>query len=92
MTLFPPTWVSLHQLTGIETVSQALGVSARRPPPDFNPRVRTLDEGLCFFYEGDAAYGDLDIDRPGPRHRLWTCAHGWHYEREDEVVLPAKGE
>lgn len=81
MTLFPPTWVSLHELTGVETVAQALGVYARRPPPVFNPQVRTVGEDMCFFYEEDAAYGDFDIDRPGPRHRLWTSVHGWRYER-----------
>ena len=82
MTLFPPTWVSLHELRAIEAVAEALERYARRPPCIFNPRVRTFGASRCFFYEGDAAYRDGDIDRPGPRHRLWAHAHGWRYERD----------
>lgn len=91
MTLFPPTWVSLHELRGIEAVAEALETYARRPPCIFNPRVRTLGAHRCFFYEGDAAYNDGDIDRPGPRHRLWAHAHDWRYECEAVAALPAGG-
>jgi 8-oxo-dGTP pyrophosphatase MutT (NUDIX family) len=82
MVLFPPTWVFLRELTGIQSVTQALGVYARRTPACFNSRVRTRDADMCFFYEGDAAYGEFDLDRPGSRHRLWTSTHGWRYERK----------
>lgn len=82
MILFPPTWVSLHELAGFQSVTQALGVYTRRTPACFNPRVRTQGEDMCFLYEGDAAYGDVDLDRPGSRHRLWTSTHGWRYERK----------
>ena len=83
MTLFPPTWVSLHELRAIEAVAEALERYAHRPPCVFNPRVRTLGASKCFVYEEDAAYNNLDIDRPGSRHRLWTHAHGWRYERDN---------
>ena len=85
MILFPPTWVSLHELRAIEAVAEALATYARRPPCVFNPRVWSLGASRCFFYEEDAAYHDGDIDRPGPRHRLWAHPHGWRYER-DKVI------
>lgn len=83
MTLFPPTWVSLNELTAVDTVPQALHRYTRRLPAVFNPRVGTCDEAMCFFYEEDVAYDDLDADRPGPRHRLQTLADGWRYEHDD---------
>jgi 8-oxo-dGTP pyrophosphatase MutT (NUDIX family) len=91
MPLFPPTWVSLHKLRAIGAVAEALDTYARRPPFIFNPRVRTLGASRCFIYEGDVAYNDGDIDRPGPRHRLWAHAHGWRYEQEAETAVPTEG-
>ena len=82
MNLFPPTWVSLHELADIPTVAEALDVCTRRTPGRFNPRVRTVGGDMCFLYEEDAAYADFDFDRPGPRHRLWTTTRGWRYERK----------
>ncbi|MBL0715804.1 MAG: NUDIX hydrolase [Desulfosarcina sp.] len=92
MTLFPPTWVSLNELTTIETVSRTLSTFARRPPAVYNPRVRRVGQAMCFFYEEDVAYGDLDADRPGPRHRLWALAEGWRYERARRVTFQAEEE
>ncbi len=91
MPLFPPTWVSLHELRAVEAVTAALEMYAHRAPRIFNPRVRTIGASKYFLYEGDAAYDNPDIDRPGPRHRLWAHAHGWRYEREKEAVLTAGG-
>ncbi len=83
MDLFPPTWVSLHELTAVDAVSQALRRYARRAPAVFAPRVGSLDGAMCFFYQEDAAYADLDADRPGPRHRLRVQTGRWLYERDE---------
>ena len=79
MTLFPPTWVSLHDLKAVDAVPQALRRHTRRPPAVFTPRGGTWKGAMCFFYREDAAYSDLDAERPGPRHRLRIQADGWHY-------------
>ncbi len=83
MALFPPTWVTLHELTAVDAVSQALQRYARRSPTVFAPRVGTWKGAMCFFYQEDAAYADLDADRPGPRHRLRVQAGEWLYERDE---------
>ena len=38
------------------------------------PRAVTL-------YAGDAGYEDAELERPGPRHRLWIRDGSWRYER-----------
>ena len=83
MTLFPPTWVSLHALAGAGSAGGVLEKYARRPPAVFAPRVGRWQEDLCFFYQEDAAYADLDAERCGPRHRLRVRADGWVYVRDD---------
>ena len=85
MMLFPPTWISLHELTAVDTVLQALRRYARRPPAVFAPRVGAWEDDLCFFYQEDAAYAHLDAERPGPRHRLRIQRDGWRYERNMEA-------
>jgi hypothetical protein len=42
---------------------------------------RAADGEIVAVWHGDAAYGDGDLNRPGPRHRLWMRAGGWRYER-----------
>ncbi len=82
MTLFPPTWVSLHELAAADSVGGALEKYARRAPAVFAPRVGRWRDALCFFYQEDTAYSDLDAERCGPRHRLRVQADGWHYTRD----------
>jgi hypothetical protein len=33
------------------------------------------------LYPGDAGYEAGDVERPGPRHRLWSLPAGYRYER-----------
>ncbi len=82
MTLFPPTWVSLHELATVDSVGGALERYDRRSPAVFTPRVGRWKDALCFFYQEDAAYADLDAERSGPRHRLRIQTGGWHYTRD----------
>ena len=85
MILFPPTWVSLHDLASVDAVSPALRSYTHRPPAVFTPRVGTWKGAMCFFYQEDAAYADLDAERAGPRHRLRVQADGWHYACDGRV-------
>ncbi len=82
MILFPPTWVSLHALAGGVSGDGVLEQYARRAPEVFAPRVGRWQDDLCFFYQEDAAYADLDAERCGPRHRLRVQADGWVYLRD----------
>lgn len=77
----PPTFVTLTGFAGHRSVGQALDEIARRPFEVFEPRLHIIPGGACTLYVDDAGYDDGDVDRPGPRHRLWMVEEGWRYER-----------
>ena len=81
MVLVPPTWVTLYHLTAFKRCETAMDFAARHTPRYFAPRVVQKNPNTCFLYGGDAAYDNLDLETPGPRHRLWVCSGGWHYEQ-----------
>jgi 8-oxo-dGTP pyrophosphatase MutT (NUDIX family) len=79
----PPTWVTLHQLSGYATVTETLTAFAHGPIEVFVPRICIVAGGACSLYTGDAAYDSGAIDALGPRHRLWMLESGWRYERRE---------
>jgi 8-oxo-dGTP pyrophosphatase MutT (NUDIX family) len=79
--LSPPAFVILSNLAGHNQVNAILSQMAQPPVPRFEPRLVKLPEGLCALYYGDGAYEDRNIEREGPRHRLWMRKSGWLYER-----------
>jgi hypothetical protein len=36
--------------------------------------------GACTVYQGDASFDHGELDRPGPRHRLYMLQSRWRYE------------
>lgn len=80
--LFPPTWVTLHELCRFDDVATALSVVATEEPELFITRVGRSAEGRrVIMWAGDTGYEDGDLTREGPRHRLWLDPTGWRYER-----------
>ena len=79
--LFPPTWVTLHHLKAIQTTAMALAVASEARPFHYAPKVVRSQDATCFLYGDDAAYQDLGIEVPGPRHRLWVRDNDWRYEQ-----------
>jgi 8-oxo-dGTP pyrophosphatase MutT (NUDIX family) len=79
----PPTFVTLVKLAQYHTVEAALAGFAGRRPEIFVPRYREVPGGVCSLYEGDVGYPDVDVERPGRRHRLWMLKSGWQYERSE---------
>jgi 8-oxo-dGTP pyrophosphatase MutT (NUDIX family) len=79
--LAPPTFVTVSWLAGLHGAAEVVRRLAADEIPTFEPRIARAGETACILYFGDAGYADLDPERPGPRHRLWTHADGWHYER-----------
>jgi 8-oxo-dGTP pyrophosphatase MutT (NUDIX family) len=77
----PPTFVTIQGLVGPEPASAVLHRLAEQPLQTFLPRLHIVPGGAYSLYEGDAAYEGGELDRPGPRHRLWMCDQGWRYER-----------
>ncbi|MEQ8661052.1 MAG: NUDIX hydrolase, partial [Gammaproteobacteria bacterium] len=48
----------------------------------FVPRVVSIDGGRCTVYVEDVAYESLDLEQPGPRHRLLMRGNDFRYLRE----------
>jgi 8-oxo-dGTP pyrophosphatase MutT (NUDIX family) len=80
MSFFPPTWVTLHHLAAFPSRDAVLSDAVQAPAYHFAPKVVPRGKDTCFLYSGDQAYDRLDIDAPGPRHRLWARREGWQYE------------
>jgi 8-oxo-dGTP pyrophosphatase MutT (NUDIX family) len=81
MRLAPPTFVTVSWLLGHDTAVDTLDALGRQPLLTFRPRVCSTADGGCVLYPGDAGYQDGNVERPGPRHRLWVLRDGWRYER-----------
>jgi 8-oxo-dGTP pyrophosphatase MutT (NUDIX family) len=80
--LVPPTFTTLWWLSQHGNVASALAAAASRPPGRFMTRMVADPDGRrrAALWDGDAGYGDGDVDRPGPRRRLWMDDGGWHIE------------
>jgi 8-oxo-dGTP pyrophosphatase MutT (NUDIX family) len=81
--LAPPTWVTLHDLAGIEDVGAAVTrARSRQPIPRYVTHWREVPGGAVALWEGDAGYVTSDPGPEGPRHRLWMLESGWRLERD----------
>lgn len=78
----PPTFVTLTQLLPFGSTDAVLAAFAAREAEEFRPLLHFLPEGACTVYAGDVSYGADDLERPGPRHRLWMTGTNWRYERD----------
>ena len=85
----PPTFVTVHELQGFATVSDALAAAQRREPMFYDTRLVTAADGKgVALFAGDAGYETSDPDVPGPRHRLWaTEGRPWRLERSGDSGL-----
>jgi 8-oxo-dGTP pyrophosphatase MutT (NUDIX family) len=77
----PPTFVTITAIAQYANVRAALAALRREPIEVFEPRLFPIEGGAVTLYAGDAGYADAELERPGPRHRLWIRNDGWRYER-----------
>jgi 8-oxo-dGTP pyrophosphatase MutT (NUDIX family) len=77
----PPTFVTITAIAAHRCATEALAAFARGPVETFEPRLFPIEGGAVSLYAGDVGYDDGDLERPGPRHRLWMREGGWRYER-----------
>lgn len=78
--LAPPTWITLARLEGAADVAGVLAAAAAREPERFATHIAMDGDRAAALWAGDAGYDDRDLDRPGPRHRLWIAPGAWRYE------------
>ena len=89
MTLYPPTWVTLHGLRDAASVEHALADlrdgDVRSYVGRFSPDRQALywqeDELFAAAPDADAAAGDDTPGAHGPRHRLLMHRRPWAYVR-----------
>ncbi len=81
----PPTYVTLLELARHARADVALSHFEDAPTELFVPRPRRAVEGICSLYFGDVAYEGGELERPGPRHRLWMAGARYRYERSPGV-------
>ncbi|GIW43680.1 MAG: NUDIX hydrolase [Candidatus Binatia bacterium] len=79
-----PTFVTLTHFLEASDVAHLLAMARERTVECFQPELYFVNGGACTVYHGDVAYGNGDLDRPGPRHRLWMRESGWRYERSED--------
>ena len=77
----PPTFVTLTKLSAYRSVPETLSHLAAKEPEIFVPRYTKVPGGTCSMYEDDVGYPDVNVNRPGQRHRLWMIDSGWKYEK-----------
>lgn len=80
--LVPPTFITLWWLARRSNVADALRAAGESPVERFSTRLVTDGEGhlTACVWQGDAAYQDGDLARPGQRRRLLTPPDGWRVE------------
>lgn len=83
LTVMPPTYVSLVELSRYAKVAAAIEFAQQREAPYFLPKPHKLNDVLCMLYPGDVFYDKPDVDllaESEPQHRLWIKADNqWQY-------------
>ncbi|HEX4864353.1 MAG TPA: NUDIX domain-containing protein, partial [Acidimicrobiales bacterium] len=78
----PPTFTTLWWVARHADVESALEAAGSRPPERFATHLGfSSDRKLAAtLWEGDAGYDDADVEKPGPRRRLWMDPGAWRVE------------
>ncbi len=83
LSLAPPTWVTLRSLATFSQVDDAVLHARSNDPRKFETHAVKL-KPMVLTWHGDLHYGaeidSVDLDEPGPRHRLTMSQSGWVYE------------
>lgn len=80
--LMPPTYVSLADIADCHSCAQARERMGNREAIIYAPRMVSVDDGICFLYEGDAGYHEESVDAEGARHRLYMVNNQLDYIRQ----------
>ncbi|KRB36197.1 NUDIX hydrolase [Microbacterium sp. Root180] len=83
LTLYPPTWVTLHGLTGHPRAESVRPAARMAGVERFETVARRGAEGPILLWRGDAEYeADAGDAASGSRHRLEIGALPWRYARD----------
>jgi 8-oxo-dGTP pyrophosphatase MutT (NUDIX family) len=79
--LIVPTWMTLHMLATSPSADAACATARTREPEIYVTHITEVEGGTASVWQGDVAYDDLDLAKPGPRNRLLMLETGWQLER-----------
>jgi 8-oxo-dGTP pyrophosphatase MutT (NUDIX family) len=80
--LMPPTYVSLIDIADFSSCDEARQAIGTREAIVYEPRVVSVEDGLCFLYEGDSGYVEGNADAEGSRHRTYMIGSELEYVRD----------
>lgn len=80
--LMPPTYVSLVDIAPYRSCVEARRGIDSREPITYAPRMLFVEDGICFLYDGDAAYSDENLEAEGLRHRTYMINGRLQYIRQ----------
>ncbi len=86
--LMPPTFVTLLELSRHQSADESIVAYRRRGLQYYLPRLAMEGERMCFMYQEDAGYENLDPQAPGARHRGYMDDKGCNYECDIDEVIP----
>jgi hypothetical protein len=72
--------MTLTALARFTALPDFLADARQTSPLRFATHLAHAETGPVAMWEGDAGYDDTDLDRPGPRHRLYMGRGVWRYE------------
>jgi len=78
--LVPPTWVTLHTISGFDSVHSLLSSLSQRPVRRYATKVIPEADPPVVMWEGDSGYPDGQLTPDGLRHRLTMATTGYVYE------------
>lgn len=78
----PPTFTTLWWVAGHPDAESALDAARASTPERFATHLGFSSDGklAATLWEGDAGYDDADVEKPGPRRRLWMDPGAWRVE------------
>ena len=80
--LMPPTYVSLIDIADFNNCHEVQVAIGARDAIIYEPRVVSVEGGLCFLYAGDAGYAGENADAAGHRHRATMIGSKMDYIRD----------
>lgn len=82
LTLYPPTWVTLHEIAERRDVDDVLAATRIGGPRRYETVARTGPDGSLLLWREDAEYDAIGLEGSA-RHRLDVSALPWVYTRVD---------
>lgn len=83
LTLYPPTWVTLHGLAEQASVAALTAATRLAGVRRFETVARRVPSGPMLLWQEDAEYDGEGTDAASARHRLEVGALPWIYTRSD---------